>query len=133
MAVSQYTAPDARPPQSGGPSVYLMPFPGPGGVTRVSTDRGRMPRWSHDGRQLFFWDSSSRDALWSATISTTPGLSVGVPVKVLNTGGAGTTWEVAPDGRFLVERPPSASQPTTTFVTVTNWFDELRRRAPAKK
>lgn len=119
--------------QSGSPAVYLMPFPGPGSVTRVSTDRGKLPRWSHDGRQLFFWDSSSRDALWSVTVSTTPVLSVSVPVKVLNTGGAGTTWDVGPDGRFLIERLPSASQPATTLVTVTNWFDELRRRAPAKR
>jgi hypothetical protein len=37
---------------------------------------------------------------------------------------------VAPDGQhFLVESVQSGG----TLVTVTNWFDELRRRAPVKK
>jgi hypothetical protein len=45
----------------------------------------------------------------------------------------GTTWDPAPDGeRFLVE-VLSTSQTGSVFATVTNWFDELRRRAPSKK
>ena len=40
---------------------------------------------------------------------------------------AGTTFGVAPDGQhFLVESIQSGA----VMVTVTNWFDELRRRAP---
>jgi hypothetical protein len=37
-----------------------------------------------------------------------------------------------PDGkRFLVQRLPERTS-TTTFVTVTNWFDDLLRRVPVK-
>ena len=37
---------------------------------------------------------------------------------------------VAPDGQhFLVESAPGGGMP----VIVTNWFDELRRRAPVKE
>jgi hypothetical protein len=43
---------------------------------------------------------------------------------------SGTTWDVAPDGQhFLVESVGEGA----TIATVTNWFDELKRRAPAKK
>jgi hypothetical protein len=46
------------------------------------------------------------------------------------TSGAG--HGVTPDSkRFLVEKIPESST-TTTFVTITNWFDDLRRRAPVK-
>lgn len=42
----------------------------------------------------------------------------------------GATWGVAPDAQhFLVESVQSGA----VFVIVTNWFDELRRRAPVKK
>ena len=40
---------------------------------------------------------------------------------------------MTPDpNRFLVERVPEKPA-GTTFVTITDWFDDLRRRAPAKK
>ena len=67
----------------------------------------------------------------SVSIQMTPALSAGTPRELFKTIPA-TTWDVAPDGdHFLVEivgTPGTGS----VFVTVTNWFDELRRRAPAK-
>ena len=45
---------------------------------------------------------------------------------------SGTTWDVTPDhDRFLVEL--TAATGGSTIATVTDWFEELRRRAPAKK
>ena len=38
----------------GGSEVYAMPFPGPGGRTRISTSGGSFPRWRRDGKELFF-------------------------------------------------------------------------------
>ena len=52
------------------------------------------------------------------------------PPQALFSAFAGTTWGVAPDGQhFLIE----SVQGGAVIVTVTNWFDELRRRAPVKK
>lgn len=36
------------------PEVYLQPFPGPGDKRLVSSGGGQEPRWSRDGRQLFY-------------------------------------------------------------------------------
>jgi hypothetical protein len=45
---------------------------------------------------------------------------------------SGTTWDVTPDPqRFLVETTWAGNG--SAIATVTNWFEELRRRAPAKK
>lgn len=42
----------------------------------------------------------------------------------------GTTWDVAPDSkRFLIELIGAGRNFRTNAVV--NWFDELRRRAPA--
>lgn len=42
--------------ETGRLEIYVMPFPGPGGKYQVSTGGGNNPKWSKDGRQLFFSD-----------------------------------------------------------------------------
>ena len=119
--------------ETGAAEIYVQPFPGPGAKTRVSTASGRTPRWSRNGHELFYWTAAPGNAgLMSVTVQTTPTLSISAP-KELFRYAPGTTWDVAPDGEhFLVEQ----ASPTGTgaiFAVVTDWFDELRRRAPAKK
>jgi serine/threonine-protein kinase len=118
--------------ESGRPEVYVLPFPGPGPKTPISSDGGQRPRWAPSGRELFYWTAGAG----SSTLMSVPiqpiHFSAGVPQTVF-TAFAGTTWDVSPDGNhFLVE---AAGTPGTGSIlaTVTNWFDELRRRVPAKK
>ncbi len=115
--------------ESGRAEVYVLPFPGPGAKVQISADGASRPRWSANGRELFFWDNSGANAtLFSSTIQLSP-FAASAP-QMLFSAFAGTTWGVAPDGQhFLVESFQSGG----TLVTVTNWFDELRRRAPVKK
>src|SRR5204863_1156028 len=40
--------------ETGMMQVYVRPFPGPGGVTQVSSDGGSEPIWSPDGTRLFY-------------------------------------------------------------------------------
>ena len=63
-----------------------------------------------------------------------PGSELGAAApRELFTFAQGTTWDVAPDGqRFLVETPRLTGT-GSVFATVTDWFEELRRRAPPKK
>jgi hypothetical protein len=114
--------------ESGRPEVYVVPFPGPGAKHQVSADGGTRERWSGNGHELFFWDLTAGNAtLMASTIQLSPFLSA--PPQKLFTTFTGTTWGVAPDGQhFLVEAVANGG----TMVTVTNWFDELRRRAPIK-
>jgi hypothetical protein len=42
--------------------------------------------------------------------------------------------EVTPHpNRFLVGRVPEKSTGRATFMTMTDWFDDLRRKVPVKK
>ena len=40
--------------ETGQMEIYVRPYPGPGGKRQVSTNGGNKPRWSQDGRELFY-------------------------------------------------------------------------------
>ena len=115
--------------ESGRWEVYVLPFSGSVRRFRISAGGGHRPRWSATGRELFFWSADGNYlTLFSSAIQPAP-FAASAPQKLFG-GFTGTTWGVAPDGQhFLVESVHSGG----TLVTVTNWFDELRQRAPVKK
>ena len=64
-------------------------------------------------------------------VTTTPVFRPGQPRELYRQLST-TTWDVTPDkNKFLVEL--SSRSAATTLAIVSNWFEELRRRAPAKK
>ncbi len=118
--------------ETGAREVYLVRFPDGGAKVRVSIGGGQQPRWADNGRELLFWSSRRGDAkLMSVSVSSSDPLVLGTPRALFGTLPP-SIWDVAPDGRFLLETVPAA-QAGSVMVTVTNWFDELRRRAPARQ
>ncbi|MGO9258275.1 MAG: hypothetical protein ACLQU1_18460 [Bryobacteraceae bacterium] len=116
--------------ESGSEEVYVQPFPGPGGKVRISAEGGYSPRWSKNGRELFYRDGAN---VMSVDVQTTPQFHAGIPSRLFAQRG-GTTWDVAPDGkRFLLEQIPTVVSGSSEMVGVENWFEELRRRVPAGK
>jgi len=110
--------------QSGPGEVYVRSFLGQAGQWQVSTAGGVQPRWSPDGRELFY---IAPDGMLMATpLSVADGaLTIGVPKPLFQTRiGGGVTneteYDVAPDGRFLVNVPveDGAVTPITIFL---NW------------
>ena len=117
--------------ESGTQEIYVQPFPGPGPKTRVSLDGGTSPRWSRDGRELFYWARVPIAKLMAVDVVTTPDFRAGTPRELFRQPST-TTWDITADrDRFLVEI--SARSTGSTLALVTNWFEELRRRAPARK
>jgi Tol biopolymer transport system component len=119
--------------ETGTPEIYVMPFPGPGAKVRVSTDSGSTPRWTRGGRELLYWLAGAGTlSLMSVSVPAGSTFVPGHPQELFQLN-LGTTWDPTPDGeRFLVE-VLSTAQTGSVFATVTDWFDELRLRAPAKK
>jgi Tol biopolymer transport system component len=117
--------------ESGGTEVYVQPFPGPGPKTRISLDGGSTPRWSKDGRELFYWARIPVAKLMTVDVVTAPDFRAGTPRELFRQPST-TTWDITPDrNRFLVELSTRATG--STLAIVTNWFEELRRRVPARK
>jgi len=125
--------------ESGTGEVYVRPFPGPGGRRQVSTGGGSWPLWSRDGRELLFktldrrvmavtytakGDSfaAGKPNLWAETR-----LRWGVPVV--------SSYDLAPDGKRLaamVDDDADGEKLPTHLTFLLHFFDELRRKAPAK-
>jgi serine/threonine protein kinase/Tol biopolymer transport system component len=120
-----------RSNETGNREIYVAPYPGPGGKFLISTDGGVTPRWSSDGRELFYRNG---DKMMAVDVQTSPAFRAGTP-KMLFQGNYVNSYDVAPDGkRFLMIKPPATAQSPTDQVTVVlNWFEELRRRVPAGK
>jgi hypothetical protein len=86
-------------------------------------------------REVYYWEGSPTARLMAVSVKPGAADSVGSPRRIAEQH-AGTTWDPAPDGkRFLIEvtGDPKAPSGGGRVVAVTNWFEELRRKAPAKK
>jgi len=106
--------------------IYAQPFPGPGGVTSVSTAGGTLPRWRNDGKELFY--IALDDWVMAVPILGSDGQSmrVGAPVRLFPSRMAYRNIEntylyaVANDGqRFLIEQ--TSERGTATLTVVRNW------------
>jgi len=119
--------------ESGRYEIYVQPFPGSGGKWQISTEGGREPRWSRNGRELFY---RSGDKMMAVDVATQPAFQAAI-ARVLFQGPYESTTRVSPnydvsaDGqRFLMVQPSGQGPPVTQFNVVLNWFDELKRRVP---
>jgi serine/threonine-protein kinase len=119
--------------ESGQRGVHLRSIAGASGRTVISTGAAGEPRWSRDGRQLFY---RSGGYVLVATIDTSP------PVRVIRqdtlfadryAAESGTSYDVTADGaRFLFAKPAAESE---HIVVAFGWLDGLRERmaTPATK
>jgi Tol biopolymer transport system component len=109
-------------------AVYVTSFPQPAAKWRVSTPHGTFPVWSRDGRELYYVDLDGR--LMAVPIRGDANFEAGTPVPLFVTNGftggagGGTFYDVAADGRFLVNVFVERTSPPA-FV-VLNWPASLR-------
>jgi eukaryotic-like serine/threonine-protein kinase len=110
--------------------VYVRPFPDvDAGRWEVSTAGGTSPRWSPDGRELFYFDGAG---LAAVRVSADGPFAAGAPARLFDItpfgGRLGPDFEVAPDGqRFLFMLPaPTQAPRAVQLVLVQRWADELR-------
>jgi Tol biopolymer transport system component len=108
--------------------VYVQPFPSTGTRVQVTTTGGEHPVWSPDGKTLYY-DSASR--IHSVSVKTEPSFTTGEPVALPITGfiqGTGRRqYDLTPDGQQFIMMFAASQE----IRTIPNWFEELKRRAPA--
>ncbi len=117
--------------ESGRKEVYVRPFPGGDGKWQVSGNGGRQPRWSKDGKELFY---TERDTLMAVVVATTPSFTSGAVTRLFQDadllGGDDPRYDVSGDGRRFVLREPvaGAEEKPPSIHIVQNWFAEFRDR-----
>jgi len=121
--------------ESGTNEVYVRPFPDTGGARwQVSTGGGEEPRWSADGREIFFLDPRGR--LITAGVEPGPAFSVAGQRPLFSTldffrEGFHQSYDVSADGRsfyFLRPLQSAASARAPQIVRVDDWFADLKAK-----
>ncbi|MFL5505416.1 MAG: protein kinase domain-containing protein [Gemmatimonadales bacterium] len=121
--------------ETGRSEVYVRPFPETNqGRWQISSDGAGTPRWSRDGRELFFVTLTGD--LVAVPVRSTPTFAAGAPKRLV--GGIGTAYlnglttpyyDLCPDGRrFLLMRASGRTDDTEQLILVDNWLDEVRAK-----
>jgi len=126
--------------ESGGNEIYVRPFPGPGGKWQVSTGSGVFPKWSRNGKELFYRTQDSKIMMVTYTASgdsfRADKPQLWSPGQFTNIAPGSYNFDLHPDGkRFAVLKAPGSKQTEKVDKVsfVFNFFDELRRKVPPGK
>jgi Tol biopolymer transport system component len=120
--------------ESGQNEIYVQSFPAGVGKFPISTNGGVEPRWSRDGKELFYLSLELK--LMAVEVKTTPTFEYGAPRELFQTpvvgggGGFGVVfhYDVAPDGnRFLFIDQGREFVDSSPITVVLNWMAGLKR------
>jgi Tol biopolymer transport system component len=137
--------------------IFVQPFPSGSGLWRVSTQGGAWPRWSRDGKELFYHalhsagsgpsETATLGPFYAATVNARGAtFEAGPPREILNTlalssphsGGDYHIHDVSPDGqRFLLFQVVVTSagaaaeiepDPPAGLIVALHWTSALARK-----
>jgi Tol biopolymer transport system component len=121
--------------RTGRDEIWVQRYPD-GVAVRVSTNGGVEPRWSADGPELYYIQQRT---IMAVAVETDGEFSFSAPTAlftgpyVMSQAPANSSYDVAPDGRFLMIQLPAAVATTpSNIVVVQNWAEELKRRLPGR-
>jgi Tol biopolymer transport system component len=109
------------------PEVFVTSFPERKGKWPISEDGGMLPRWSHDGREIFYL-KQDHSTMFAAAVGQEAG-----SIRVLRRDrlftvpmllGRGWPYDVSRDGRFLAIA--SSGSTTAPLTLVVDWTGEVR-------
>jgi eukaryotic-like serine/threonine-protein kinase len=114
--------------ESGRFEVYVQPFPAGGRQTQISFEGGGFPRWSPDGREMFFMSDAGLGALMSVRLDAQAAVVPGSLRTLFDTRRYDRTYAVSPDGkRLLMTSAQSLPGATGEVSVVLNWRTELNQ------
>jgi Tol biopolymer transport system component len=112
--------------ESGKEEIYAETFPPGGSKWQVSVDGGTNPKWSRDGRELFFLspDSTMMAVAFQAGARA---VELSVPRRLFEVPRGSSDYDVSADGqRFLVRAEIEDRTPLPIDVVI-NWASEIQR------
>jgi Tol biopolymer transport system component len=108
---------------TGNPQVYVTSFPSGEGKWQATLDGGAGPRWSRDGKQLYYVKDEHIVAIdFRDTAIPEFGQQTRLPAPVLTDPlflGSAAGYAVTSDGRFVTLRP--AADAPRAITMITNW------------
>src|SRR5215467_3379250 len=118
--------------ESGRDEIYVQAMPPATGYRNLSINGGQSPRWSHEGKELFFVSPDAE--MMAVDITLDPVNSPPVPHRLfqLKTGVPidlqALSYDVRPDGQqFLFFMRTQRGMQDAPITVVLNWWAELRQ------
>jgi len=105
---------------AGGGGIVVQQFPESGPPIRISAPGGgAQPRWSRDGRRIYFMapDRKLMSATFDPVHAVTGELHVVFQTRIIAPNLASFQYDVAPDGRFLINSFPFTNSSPITVIT----------------
>ena len=121
--------------QSGQNQIYVRSLgDSSGGAQQVSTQGGTEPRWSPDGRELYYLDPQLQ--LVAASVRTAPDFEVVAQQPLFDASRYQDfqfhqSFDVFPDGRsfaFFRARGIASATAGSRAILATNWFSDIQAR-----
>jgi hypothetical protein len=119
--------------ESGRREVYVQGFvpdhnPAAGiGKWQISNAGGAKPRWRRDGRELYYI-AADGELMAVPVQSTAANVGAGLPVPLFQTHPKGYfPYDVAPDGRFLIDTASGGATAGSSITLVLNWMADWNK------
>jgi eukaryotic-like serine/threonine-protein kinase len=109
---------------NGQDGIVLRRFPGPGPRIQIAGYGGNQPRWSKNGKQIFYIarDKELMAVDFDAKTQTVSPPRVLFSTRIVASAFIGFQFDVTPDGHFIVNSLKSVAPPLTL---VTGWAAAL--------
>jgi serine/threonine protein kinase len=112
--------------ESGTREVYVALTDGAGEKKRISPSGGREPRWSSDGKELFY--AAPDDSIVAVPVTSGASLQAGPGASLFRLETGIRNFDVSPDGsRFFVTTPLEKS-PESPLRVIVNWTEALKKQ-----
>ena len=116
-------------------------FPDTGTKVQISNVGGMMPVWSRNGHELFYRTEDQRIKVVNYSVKggtfAADKPRVWSEKRIGDTGLNGINYDVAPDGKriaaLMPAEGPEDQKAKNHVIFLLNFFDDLRRKAPAGK
>ena len=116
--------------ETGRSEIYIQEYPEGKKNHRVSTGGGVLPKWSHDGKELFYRDYNALMAVTVGPDGTVTSEPYRIYDSVIDYESTYNSYDISPDDRkFLIIRQDPGSIPNQLNV-ILNWTEELQRLVP---
>ena len=109
--------------------IWVQSYPDPAAPIRVSSNSGRDPVWAKNGRELYYLEGSK---VMAVAVETGSVFDFKPPTLLFESQYIHPVWgtmsyDVAPDGRFLMLKPTATSADSSWITVILNWTAALTK------